>query len=422
MRWEKSSAPLVVSSGSVHANDHSSGSTTFPMRAHRAIAGITLFISQIAIAESVDPSSTKVPPGVALAKFEKGKSAFDKKLYEEALRYFGESNELQASPNTRLYLARCHHALGRIGRAFILYRQAALESKDSMAASGDQRFSGTLATARKEAAAIESRVPHVVLAVPADLPEQFVVKLDGAEIPRSTWGTSIEVDPGPHQLVSVGPRFARIERKIVLREGELQRIELRPQHKPTATLEFRFPLRPDGLAVTLDGKALLPDRIDQAQDVDVGAHEVVAQAPGYLTYRWRGELQDGDRDAVKVSLAARTGTPLSAFMVSAGATLAALAVGTGLRITAENTQNQELSKPQELREPFIRDSVRTMGTVSTVAFVAGGVFAVPTVILGFTTRWRNTTEEQKHRPRQSALTLAPWLGSQTVGLSLSGRM
>lgn len=171
------------------------------------------------------------PPRRAIActssKFEKAKTAFDKKLYEDALRYFGESNDLQSSPNTRLYLARCHHALGRIGKAYILYRQAALEAQDRMAASGDQRFSGTLATARKEAAGIESRVPHVVLAVPAALPEQFVVKLDGAEVPRSTWGTSIEVDPGPHQIVATGSRFAKLERQVVLREGELQRIELR---------------------------------------------------------------------------------------------------------------------------------------------------------------------------------------------------
>lgn len=385
------------------------------------VLGIMLFLSNSALAEPADSSSGKAPPGVALAKFEKGKSAFDKKLYEDALRYFGESNDLQSSPNTRLYLARCHHALGRIGKAFILYRQAALEAQDRMAASGDQRFLGTMATARKEAAAIESRVPHVVLAVPADLPEQFVVKLDGAEIPRSTWGTSIEVDPGPHQLVAAGPRFARIERKIVLREGELQRIELRPQHKPTATLEFRFPLRPDGLAVTVDGNALPPDRLNLAQDVDVGPHEVVAQAPGYLTYRWRGELLDGEREAIKLSLAATGGTPRIAFIASAAATLAALAVGTGLRITAENTQNQELAKPQDQREPSIRDSVNTMGTVSTVAFVAGGVFAAATITLGFTTRWRNTTEEQKQRPRQATLMLAPWAGSQTAGLSLSGR-
>lgn len=407
------------------------GAATGPRELHKPIAvqpaallsivGVWLLLSSSVFAESAGSVLNHAPPGVALAKFEKGKSAFDKKLYEDALRYFGESNDMQSSPNTRLYLARCHHALGRIGKAYILYRQSALEAQDRMAASGDQRFSGTLATARKEAAAIESRVPHVVLAVPADLPEQFAVKLDGTAVPRSTWGASIEVDPGPHQIVAAGPRFAKLERMIVLREGELQRIELRPQHQPTATLDLRFPLLPDGLAVTLDGTALPPDRLDQPQDVDVGRHELIAQAPGYLTFRWRGELLDGEREAIQVALAARNGTPRIAFIASAGATLAALAVGAGLRIAAEDAQSQELSKPQDQRNPAVRDSIHTMGTVSTVALVAGGVLAAATTTLGFTTRWRNTTEAQRSSSRSKPLVLSPWIHSQTTGLTLSGR-
>lgn len=192
----------------------SAGPSALQATASLFLIGVWLLLSHSALADSTGPSANTAPPGVALAKFEKAKTAFDKKLYEDALRYFGESNDLQSSPNTRLYLARCHHALGRIGKAYILYRQAALEAQDRMAASGDQRFSGTLATARKEAAGIESRVPHVVLAVPSALPEQFVVKLDGAEVPRSTWGTSIEVDPGPHQVVATGSRFAKLERQV----------------------------------------------------------------------------------------------------------------------------------------------------------------------------------------------------------------
>lgn len=397
-----------------------------PTVSHRRAAcfwvAITLFLAHAVCAEPPASSSKQAPPGVALAKFERGKSAFDKKLYEDALRYFAESNELQSSPNTRLYLARCHHALGRIGKAFILYRQAALEAQDRMAASGDQRFSATQATARKEAAAIEARVPHVVLAVPSDLPDQFLVKLDGAEVPRSIWGTSIEVDPGPHLLVAAGPRFVRIERKIVLREAELQRIELRPQHKPTATLEFRFPLRPEGLAVALDSSAVPPERLELVHEVDVGAHEVTAQAPGYLTYRWRGELLDGERESISVSMVAKGGTPRIGFIVTAGAALTALAIGTGLRITAENTQDQELAKPQDQREIGLRDSIHTMGTVSTVALVTGGALAAATVALGFTTRWQNTTEAKKQRPRPAALSWAPWFGNQAIGMSFTGRI
>lgn len=405
--------------GAVAGTRNTKQSTFIVRCAQFLVIGVTLLGTHAALADRTEPASSKAHPGVALARYEKGKSAFEKKLYEDALRFFGESNELQSSPNTRLYMARCHHALGRIGKAFILYRQAALEAQDRMAASGDQRFAATVATARKEAAAIESRVPHIVLVVPADLPEQFVVKLDGAEIPRSTWGTSIEVDPGPHLLLASGPRFAQIERKIVLKEGELQRTELRPQAKPTATLALRFPLRPDGLAATIDGNPLPPNQLELAQDVDVGRHEVVVQAPGYLTYRWRGDLQDGDMDTVTVSLIAQGGTPRVAFIACSVATLAALAVGTGLRVSAERTQSDELAKSQEQRDPILRSNVHTLGTVSTVAFVAAGLSAAATITLGFTTRWRSTTEEKRHRSGHAAL-LLPWLGSQNVGLSLSG--
>jgi hypothetical protein len=54
--------------------------------------------------------------------------------------------------------------------------------------------------AHKELETLEPRVPHVVLAVPADRPATLKITLDGVGIPEAAWGTSLDVDPGRHEV------------------------------------------------------------------------------------------------------------------------------------------------------------------------------------------------------------------------------
>ncbi len=377
----------------------------------------TTFRTTVLVGLLLCASAAAAPPGASLAKFEAGKKAFTAQHYEEALRAFEESHSLQQSPNTRLYIAHCHRALGHVGTAYVQYRLAAVEAEDRLGATQDRRFVATRDAARREFAALEAKVPRLTLAVPADVPERLSVKLDGAEVQRSVWGTALEVDPGPHRVEAGGPRIHPFVREVSIKEGEVQRIDLRPERIPTGRLELHFVQRPDGMAVTLDGTAVPPEQMRETRDLDVGVHIVVAQAPGYRTFRWRGDL--ADREALKLSVALRAsgGTPRAAFYGVAGGAVAALAVGAGLRVWAESTQADELAKDPANRDPAVRDSVHNSGIAATVLFAAGGALAVTAGVLAFTTRWRDTDEA---RGRQAQVAILPWLGPSAGGVILAG--
>ena len=62
-----------------------------------------------AAAADADPATA-----IALKQFDVGRRAFENRSFEEALRAFQESNSLAASPNSRLYIARCYRALGKV--------------------------------------------------------------------------------------------------------------------------------------------------------------------------------------------------------------------------------------------------------------------------------------------------------------------
>ncbi len=60
----------------------------------------------------------------ALQKFDAGRRAFDKGSFEEALLAFQASYALTPSPNSRLFIARCYRALGKVASAYTAYRLA----------------------------------------------------------------------------------------------------------------------------------------------------------------------------------------------------------------------------------------------------------------------------------------------------------
>lgn len=126
------------------------------------------------------------PDGLGLSQFEAGKSAFDAGDFQRALASFTASLAVMPSPNTRLYIARCQRALGRIASAYTQFKLAAREAQDRLGATGEKRYSATRDAAAGEAAELEARVPRLTVAVPSDLPKDFKLSVGGRPLPRST--------------------------------------------------------------------------------------------------------------------------------------------------------------------------------------------------------------------------------------------
>jgi tetratricopeptide (TPR) repeat protein len=93
---------------------------------------------------------------IALKKFDAGRKAFEGGAFEEALIAFQESIALSPSPNSRLYIARCYRALGKVASAYTAFHLAAHEAQDRLTATKEKR-SGRRATPRTTRSRSSSR-------------------------------------------------------------------------------------------------------------------------------------------------------------------------------------------------------------------------------------------------------------------------
>lgn len=350
---------------------------------------------------------------IALKKFEEGRRAFEAGDFKAALAAFQASLELQPSPNSRLYIGRCHRALGRTASAFTSFRLSAREAQDRLVASGENRYAATRDAANGEAAALEDKVPYITIAVPSDVPSDFEVRVDGTALPRSVWGTALPFDPGSHVVEARGHRVTPFAENVVLRDGDKHRADVRAARVPTATVSVRFESRPSGVAVRVDGEAVDAGSLDRERELDVGAHVVEATAPGYLPFRWEKTLADREEAKVTIKLSpvpqkireTKSGTPRWMFFGVAATSVVALGGGTYFALRASSLANGETAKDPLQRDPTVRDRVSSQAQTANGFFIAGAALGIGASVLLITTRWRSD------EPRGASVGVGPWIGA-----------
>jgi hypothetical protein len=356
----------------------------------------------------------------AMNKFDAGRKAFEAGQFEEALIAFQESSALSPSPNSKLYIARCYRALGKVASAYTTYRMAARESQDRLTASGEKRYGATRDFASSEAAEIEPKVPRLTIAVPAGVPEGFVVKAGGEVVAKAGWGVAVETDPGDVTVEATGPRVVPFKKTVKLDQGAQVRVDVEAKLLPTATVAVKLLSLPSGLALTLDNQPLDVSGASTAHQVDIGPHTFVATAPGYVPFKWTKDLVDTEAAVVEVTLTPDTtgrgpsGTPKWLFFTVAGAAVVSLGAGAGIAAHAESQQSQQTSLDPFVRDSSVQSSIKTQGTINDVLFIGGGVLAAGAVALVFTTRWKTTDA-----PSQG-MTVAPWFVGSAGGVGAHG--
>jgi hypothetical protein len=129
---------------------------------------------------------------------------------------FAESYRLDPALGALLNLAACHEKEGRVATAWSEYRDAeaqALKAKD------DKRAGYS----KKQAAALEPRLPRLAIAV-TETPPGFAVTRNGAPVGEASYGMSLPIDPGPQELAATAPGRERWTKKITLAEGARVRL------------------------------------------------------------------------------------------------------------------------------------------------------------------------------------------------------
>jgi hypothetical protein len=171
----------------------------------------------LALASLAPPALARDPEAAAAdAMFTEARRLLAEGDVKAACPKFAESYRLDPALGSLLNLAACHEKEGRVATAWSEYRDAeaqAIKAKD------DKRA----AYSKKQAAAIEPRVPRLAIAV-TETPPGFAVTRNAAPVGEASYGMSLPIDPGPQELAATAPGRERWTKRITLAEGARLRL------------------------------------------------------------------------------------------------------------------------------------------------------------------------------------------------------
>lgn len=129
--------------------------------------------------------------------FRSGEKKFDSGQYTEACADFTESLRLGPKLGTLLNLALCHETVGKTATAWSEFHHGA-----AWAAQNGQKDRHDFAM--QHALALETKLPRVLLQLPADRAIASV-DVDGEPLPDSRWYLPVFLDPGEHSVTLSAP-------------------------------------------------------------------------------------------------------------------------------------------------------------------------------------------------------------------------
>lgn len=291
-----------------------------------------LACAALAGALSVAPAAQAQTSAAAEALFQEGRKLMDQKRYGEACPKFLASQKADPAIGTLLNLADCYEKNGQLASAWAKFHEAIALAQRTGRPQREQ-------TAKERADKLEPRLIKLTILARASGLE---VKLDGATIDAAALGSPIPVDPGRH----------RIE----------------------ATARGKKPFAKD---IDVNEKAKSPS-------VDVPP------------------LEDEPRPAAETTTAITTtteppkevskGWPTQKIVgvVAGGVGVVGLGVGAffGLRTMSKwnDVEGQCSGTPRDCPQSGVdlANQAKNSGTVSTIAFVAGGVLVAGGAVLFFT--------------------------------------
>jgi hypothetical protein len=168
--------------------------------------------------------------------FNQGRDLAEANQWPAACAKFEASLRYDPALGTRLNLATCYEHTGKLASAWGLYR----ESSELASQAGDVKRRDY---ARKQAAALEPRLPRLAIAPPARPPAGFVVKRDGTVIDAGALGAALYVDAGPHEITASAPGFEAFTQTATLVEGKSETVAI-PELTAAPALPPRPPERP----------------------------------------------------------------------------------------------------------------------------------------------------------------------------------
>jgi hypothetical protein len=275
-------------------------------------------------AAAQEPSSADRATARTLAQ--EGYVALRDKDYTTAADRFKRAMAIVKAPTLLRDLARAQVGLGRLVDAHESYSQII---REGVAADAPAPWVKAVADAKAEIGPITPRLPWMTITVSG--PAHPKVTIDGAPIAEASLGVKRPADPGRHEIRAMANGYYTAKKTISLTEGESVKIAFELEDAP-----------PDAA----------PKDEEETGKVSVAT---VVDPP------WR--------------------KPVTIGALALGGAGIVLGSVTGILAMTKHNQLATSCPKSSCTEKGPIDSYHTVGTISTIGFVAGGVFAGAGVVL-----------------------------------------
>ncbi|MEO8903498.1 MAG: hypothetical protein ABI488_14845 [Polyangiaceae bacterium] len=301
----------------------------------------------------------------AQALFDDGRALVQANRAAEACPKFEESQRLDPGTGTLLNLAGCYEKVGRYASAWALYVEA-------MAASRSAGRADREALAKTHSEALLPRLSKLSVDVP--VPAQVAglsVTRDGQPVRQAQWGTALPIDPGKHQLTASAPGKKPWQVEIEI-------------SKPGRTETISVPVLADAPGEPGAGKPAAP-----------------------LT------------DVQNATAVRRAKLRTASYVVGGLGVVAGFGLGTYFGLSALSKNNAAKASCDGNNcwgEGYTeRNEARDAGTLSTIAFVAGGALVATGVVLFL-------VSSPNKEPNPEALHASAGAGPGGAWLSIGGSL
>jgi hypothetical protein len=169
--------------------------------------------------------------GAAQVRFQKGRELFLANDFAAALVEFRAANELLASPNTRLYIARCERELGHFASAYLEFQRAASEASDR--APSDPRYASTRDVARQEGAALEGKLGRLTVKA-GEGAAHATITVGGKPLGAAALGVATPIDAGAVEIAATAPGMLPFKKTLEVKAGKTAELVVTLERDPNA--------------------------------------------------------------------------------------------------------------------------------------------------------------------------------------------
>lgn len=193
------------------------------------VAGSLAFaaVSSAVYVEDALAAPTPAETKKATDLFLEGRKIFDAGgPYPTALDKFKQSYDTVSSPNSLVYVARCHAKMGNNKEAWKTFKRVIAEA-DAKAAAGETKYKDTRNSAAHEILDVQNQIGMLSVTINTTIPGA-VAKVNGTQLQPTELGQDYPVDPGPVEITLETPGYAASSQKLTLKKGERQVVALNP--------------------------------------------------------------------------------------------------------------------------------------------------------------------------------------------------